>query len=264
MIDSKLIGLIRDNLTKPSIERELLEKTSVLKSALLARLKSQLLPSATATVATDSGITLTHVKTEGVITPSLHKIQEVDYFLNQLKIQPIDTQPLITIQNGNYGFLTEFNKISYLTPPKNRERDYLVTEPKIQLSDVGKSHLTNNSKSEESSQLEKINQLSFFDSFNCIAKVAVTGNNLKQERRKLLKTVLQHHTIVDVFLCLSFANSLFTGELRLALVRLWRGGRGNKPYMGEYRVPPVFSGFLPSLPPYLLGQSSKKLPVEKV
>ena len=205
MIASKRIDSIRDNLTKPSIKRELLEKTSVLKSAILARLKLQFLPSAT--VATDSGITLTHVKTEGGITPSL------------LKIQPIDTQPLIAIQDGNY---------------------------------------------EESSQLEKINQLSFFEGFNCLDLVAVTGNNLKQERRKLLKTVLQHHTIVDVFLCLSFANSLFTGELRLALVRLWRGGRGNKPYMGEYRVPPVFSGFLPSLPPYLLGQSSKKLPVEKV
>ncbi|MFO1373114.1 MAG: hypothetical protein U1E99_00710 [Agitococcus sp.] len=132
MIDSKLIGLIRDNLTKPSIERELLEKTSVLKSALLARLKSQFLPSATATVATDSGITLTHVKTEGVIPPSLLKIQEVDYFFNQLKIQPIDTQPLITSQNGNC---------------------------------------------KDSSQLEKINELSFFDSFNCVDKVAVTGNN---------------------------------------------------------------------------------------
>jgi hypothetical protein len=53
---------------------QLLEKTSVLKSALLARLKSQFLPSATAT---------------------LHK---------------------------------------------NMERDYFVTEPKIQLSDVKKSH----------------------------------------------------------------------------------------------------------------------------
>ena len=133
---------------------QLLEKTRVLNHALLARLKSQFLPSATATVATDSGITLTHVKTEGVIPPSLLKIQEVDYFLNQLKIQPIDTQPLITIQNGNC---------------------------------------------QESSQLEKINQLSFFDSFNYVDKVAVSGNNARQERRKLLATVLQHHTIVDVF-----------------------------------------------------------------
>lgn len=264
MIDSKLIGLIRDNLTKPSIKRELLQKTSVLKPSKVRNLKSQFLPSATATVATDSGITLTHVKTEGVITPSLHKIQEVDYFLNQLKIQPIDTQPLITIQNGNYGFLTEFNKISYLTPPKNRERDYLVTKPKIQLSDVGKSHLTNNSKSEDSSQLEKINQLSFFDSFNCIAKVAVTGNNLKQELRNLLKPV-QHHTIVGVFLCLSFSDLPFLGKLclALALARLWWGGRGNKPFGANTVCRSVLA--VSNLPAALhLGQSLKKLPFEKV
>lgn len=90
---------------------QLLEKTMVLKSAILARLKSQFLPSATATVATDSGITLTHVKTEGVIPPS---------------------------------------------PPKNRERDYLVTKPKIQLSDVKKSHFTLNSS------LLKIQEVDYF------------------------------------------------------------------------------------------------------
>ena len=76
---------------------------------------------------------------------------------------------------------------------KKLERDYLVTEPKIQLSDVKKSHFTLNSSPlkiqerdyflnqpkiqpidtqplitiqngncKESSQLEKINQLSFF------------------------------------------------------------------------------------------------------
>ena len=100
------------NLTKPSIERELLEKTRVLNHALLARLKFQFLPSATAT---------------------LHKNMERDYLVTELKIQPIDTQPLITIQNGNC---------------------------------------------KDSSQLEKINQLSFFDSFNCVDKVAVSGNNL--------------------------------------------------------------------------------------
>ena len=60
---------------------QLLEKTMVLKSALLARLKSQFLPSATATVATDSGITLTHVKTEGVIPPSLLKFRRLIIFL---------------------------------------------------------------------------------------------------------------------------------------------------------------------------------------
>ena len=199
---------------------QLLEKTRVLNHALLARLKSQFLPSATATVATDSGITLTHVKTEGVIPPSLLKIQEVDYFLNQLKIQPIDTQPLITIQNGNC---------------------------------------------QESSQLEKINQLSFFDSFNYVDKVAVSGNNLKQEPKKLLNTVQYHHTLVDVFLCLSFASCLFTGELRLALalVRLWWGGHGNKPFIG--RIPCAVCLRFLSLPTALtLGQSSKSLPLRKV
>ena len=71
---------------------------------------------------------------------------------------------------------------------KNRERDYFVTEPKIQLSDVKKSHFApensggwlffnqlkiqpidtqplitiQNGNCKESSQLEKINQLSFF------------------------------------------------------------------------------------------------------
>ena len=201
---------------------QLLEKTRVLNHALLARLKSQFLPSATATVATDSGITLTHVKTEGVIPPSLLKIQEVDYFLNQLKIQPIDTQPLITIQNGNC---------------------------------------------QESSQLEKINQLSFFDSFNYVDKVAVSGNNARQERRKLLATVLQHHTIVDVFLCLSFASCLFTGELRLALalVRLWWGGSGNKPLGANTTCRLCLAVFEPPYRPNFLGLIIKtSLPFEKV
>ena len=151
---------------------------------------------------------------------SLLKIQEVDYFLNQLKIQPIDTQPLITIQNGNC---------------------------------------------QESSQLEKINQLSFFDSFNCIDKVAVTGNNLKQELQNLLNTVQYHHTLVDVFLCLSFANCLFAGELRLALalVRLWWGGSGNKPLGANTTCRLCFAVL--NLPTALsLGQSSKSLPIRKV
>ncbi len=72
-------------------------------------------------------------------------------------------------------------------------------------------------------------------SFNCIAKVAVTGNNLKEELRKLLNTVQYHHTLVDVFLCLSFASCLFTGELRLAiaLLALWWGGYRNKPFIRQ-------------------------------
>lgn len=80
-------------------------------TAFVSHVKTQFLPSATATVATDNGITLTHVKTEGVIPPSL---------------------------------------------PKNRERDYLVTEPKIQLSDVKKSHFTLNSS------LLKIQEVDYF------------------------------------------------------------------------------------------------------
>jgi len=52
-------------------------------------------------------------------------------------------------------------------------------------------------------------------SFNYVDAVAVRGNNGRQEPRKLLTTV-QHHTIVDVFLCLSFASLPFVGELRLA------------------------------------------------
>ena len=150
---------------------------------------------------------------------SLLKIQEVDYFLNQLKIQPIDTQPLITSQNGNYGFLTELNKI---------------------------------------------NQLSFFDSFNCIAKVAVTSNNARQELRNLLKPV-QHHTIVGVFLCLSFSDLPFLGKLclALALVRLWWGGSGNKPLGANTTCRLCFAVL--NLPTALsLGQSSKSLPIRKV
>ena len=85
------------------------------------------------------------------------------------------------------------------TFPKNRERDYLVTEPKIQPIDTQPLITIQNGNCQESSQLAKINQLSFFDSFNYVDKVAVSGNNARQERRKLLATVLQHHTIVDVF-----------------------------------------------------------------
>ena len=57
---------------------------------------------------------------------------------------------------SNSDFVQELNKISYLTPPKNRERDYLVTEPKIQPSDVKKSHFTLNSS------LLKIQEVDYF------------------------------------------------------------------------------------------------------
>ena len=94
----------------------------------------------------------------------------------------------------------------------------------------------------------------------------MSGNNARQERRKLLATVLQHHTIVDVFLCLSFANLLVMGELRLALalVRLWWGGHGNKPF-GANTVCRVVTVFYPPYRPNFLGQITKtSLPVEKV
>lgn len=121
------------------------------------------------------------------------------------------------------------------------------------------------SNSDFLTELKKINQLSFFDSFNYVAKVAVTGNNLKQELRNLLKTV-QHHTIVGVFFCLSFASLPVMGELCLAfaVVRLWWGGRGNKP-LGANTVCRLFLA-VSNLPTALtLGQIIKtSLPFEKV
>ena len=143
-------------------------------------------------------------------------------------------------------------------------------------AEVGKSHFGSNSDfltelskinqlppiSEDFSQLVKINQLPVFDSFNCIDKVAVTGNNLKQEPRKLLTAVQYHHTLVDVFLCLSFASCLFAGELRLAA--LWWGGHGNKPFIRQ--IPCAVLLRFSSLPTALyLGRIIKKLlPLEKV
>ena len=101
-------------------------------------------------------------------------------------------------------------------------------------------------------------------SFNCVDTVAVTGNNDRQEPKKL-PVAVSHHTIVDVFLCLSFASLPFTGELRLALalVRLWWGGSGNKPFIG--RIPlAVLQRFL-SLPAALhLGQIITTTPLRKV
>jgi len=84
-------------------------------------------------------------------------------------------------------------------------------------------------------------------SFNYVDVVAVNGNNAYQERKKLFKPV-QHHTIVDVFLCLSFASLPVMGELclALALVRLWWGGGGNKPFIR--RIPPAV-GLTVSYPP---------------
>lgn len=101
-------------------------------------------------------------------------------------------------------------------------------------------------------------------SFILVDMVAVRGNNGRQEPKKL-PVAVSHHTIVDVFLCLSFASLPFTGELRLALalVRLWWGGSGNKPFIG--RIPlAVLQRFL-SLPAALhLGQIITTTPLRKV
>ena len=206
---------------------QLLEKTIVLNPSLLARLKSQFLPSATATVATFA-----------TVEPSKHSHTKIGTTVLLVALLATCTSP------------------SYANNVKVQQR---VNEKNTKFS------LRLNSKSEESSQLEKINQLSFFDSFNCVDKVAVTGNNLKQERQNLFKSV-QHHTIVDVFLCLSFANCLFTGELRLALalVRLWWGGDGNKPFIR--RIPSAVVTAVLNLPAalYLGLITQTSLPVRKV
>ncbi len=72
---------------------------------------------------------------------------------------------------------------------------------------------------------------SYADQENVLTAIANTGNNAAQELQNLFVTV-QHHTIVDVFLCLPFISLPFTGELRLAIafIALWWGGHGNKPF----------------------------------
>ncbi len=105
---------------------------------------------------------------------------------------------------------------------------------------------------------------SYADQQYVLTTASKTGNNAPQERRKLFKTV-QHHTIVDVFLCLPFISLPFMGELRLAiaLIALWWGGRANKPFIR--RIPRAVVLRFSTLPAALhLGQSSKHLPVEKV
>ena len=158
----------------------------------------------------------------------------------------------------NTSTVEDFNKISTIALPIS-----LLASCQPSYAKVGKSLFGSNSDFVQ--ELNKINQLSFFDSFNCVAKVAVTGNNLKQELQNLFNTV-QHHTIVDVFLCLSFSNLPFLGKLSfaLALVRLWWGGRGNKPF-GANTVCRLCFAVL-NLPAALhLGQITKtSLPVRKV
>lgn len=147
-------------------------------------------------------------------------------------------------------------------------RPSYASEPKPLISHVRKSHFTFNSDS--LTELNKINdiatnyQSSKLHSFILVDTVAVCGNNGRQESQNLLNTV-QHHTLFDVFLCLSFISLPFMGELRfaLAVVFLWWGGDRNKPFIRRI-LSAVVLRFL-TLPAALhLGQSSKHLPVEKV
>ena len=75
---------------------------------------------------------------------------------------------------------------------------------------------------------------SYADQEYVLTATAKTGNNGRQELRKLFKPV-QHHTIVDVFLCLPFIFLPVMGELRLAiaLLALWWGGYRNKPFIRQ-------------------------------
>ncbi len=102
-------------------------------------------------------------------------------------------------------------------------------------------------------------------SFNYVDVVAVNGNNAYQELRNLFKHV-QHHTIVDVFLCLSFIFLPVMGELRLAiaLLALWWGGYRNKPFIRQILCAVCLT--VSNLPTALtLGQIIKtSLPFEKV
>jgi hypothetical protein len=101
---------------------------------------------------------------------------------------------------------------------------------------------------------------------NYIDLVAVHSNNATQELRNLLKTV-QHRTIADVFLCLSFASLSLMGKLRYLAIVLSRYGEEDMEIsllLGKYRVPFVFSGFEPPYRPNLRANIKTSLPFEKV
>ena len=170
--------------------------------------------------------------------------------------------------NGNSVFVEDFNKISTIDLPIS-----LLATCQPSYAEVGKSLFGGNSDF-----VQELNKISYLSPLTVskekvfliyllfsIDLIAVTGNNLKQELRNLLKTV-SHRTLADVFLCLSFNNLSFTGKLylALALVRFWQGGRGNKP-LGANTVCRLFlavSNLLAALP---LGRIFKtSLPFEKV
>ena len=106
---------------------------------------------------------------------------------------------------------------------------------------------------------------SYADQEFVLTAAAKTGNNGRQELRKLFKPV-QHHTIVDVFLCLPFIFLPVMGELRpvIALIALWWGGSGNKPFIR--RIPlAVCLRFLNLPAALILGRIIKiSLPIRKV
>jgi hypothetical protein len=120
-------------------------------------------------------------------------------------------------------------------------------------------------------ELNKINAIASHyqplnnDSFILVDMAAVSGNNDRQELQNLFVTV-QHHTIVDVFLCLPFISLPVMGELRLAIafIALWWGGRGNKPFTRRILCAVVTAVL--NLPAALyLGQITKtSLPFRKV
>ena len=188
---------------------QLLGKTRVLNSALLARLKLQFLPSATVKNLTKPNIKRELLEKTSVL--SINKLTKVNLKKSFQKLGVISFTSLLASCQPSYAIAST------------------------------NQNLNNHS-------------------FNYVELVAVTGNNARQELRKLLTTVQYHHTLVDVFLCLSFANCLFTGELRLALalVCLWWGGDGNKPFIRQ--IPSAVLLRFSSLPTALtLGQSSKHL-----
>ena len=93
-----------------------------------------------------------------------------------------------------------------------------------------------------------------------LTATANTGNNAPQERRNLYTTV-QHHTIVDVFLCPSFFGAVSHAR---AIVPLWWGGGRNKPFIRRILPAVVVTVFDPPYRPIFRAIIKTSLPVEKV